>query len=359
MKYSLLAGERALAAYAHEEALAQFQRALTAKEGQPMDAETAEILYGLGRSQFATLERHQFGEALSCFNRAFDYYAGVNNIERAVAIAESPFLPAMSEYRTEQSSLMSKALGLVLPDSHEAGRLLPRYGRVMGVEEGNYPAAREAFGRALSIARRHDDALLELSTMANAMWIDFRYMRYAECLGRVPQALELVRKLDATDAEVVVRFWAAFALISTGLPDDARQHGEALLAAAEKLRVRYWMGRAFLVLQSVEGVQGNLRKAREFSNRGLDALPNYSVAVSERVYLEYEVGDFSRGAGFLENLIESLEFYTNEPSPSAGLATACVVIPLVARLTGGDSNLGIAEDAAKTVLSFPTANQRK
>ena len=38
-RYSLLAGERALAAYAWEQAQAHFQRALAVKEGQPMDAE--------------------------------------------------------------------------------------------------------------------------------------------------------------------------------------------------------------------------------------------------------------------------------------------------------------------------------
>ena len=43
--YSLLAGERALATYAHEEALAHFQRALASKEGQPTDAETAALLF--------------------------------------------------------------------------------------------------------------------------------------------------------------------------------------------------------------------------------------------------------------------------------------------------------------------------
>ena len=44
VRYSSLAGERALPTYAHEEALAHFQRALAPKEGQPTDAETAALL---------------------------------------------------------------------------------------------------------------------------------------------------------------------------------------------------------------------------------------------------------------------------------------------------------------------------
>ena len=42
VRYSLLAGERALTAYAWEEALAHFQRARDAKGEQPMDTETAD-----------------------------------------------------------------------------------------------------------------------------------------------------------------------------------------------------------------------------------------------------------------------------------------------------------------------------
>jgi predicted ATPase len=57
VNYSLLAGERALAAYAWEEAQAHFQRGLAAK-GVPLedaepaeDAESARLLFGLGRAR--------------------------------------------------------------------------------------------------------------------------------------------------------------------------------------------------------------------------------------------------------------------------------------------------------------------
>ncbi|MFQ6030583.1 MAG: AAA family ATPase, partial [Dehalococcoidia bacterium] len=59
IRYAVLAGEQALAAHAHEEAAWHFQRAREAKSGQPMDAELAAILSGLGRAQAATLERHR------------------------------------------------------------------------------------------------------------------------------------------------------------------------------------------------------------------------------------------------------------------------------------------------------------
>ena len=53
IEYSLMAGEKALASYAHEEALDQFQRVLDAKESDQTDAEAAAALFGLGRAQGA------------------------------------------------------------------------------------------------------------------------------------------------------------------------------------------------------------------------------------------------------------------------------------------------------------------
>ena len=54
--YSLLAGEQALATYAYGEAVIHFQQGLAAKGNSPMDAETAMLLFDLGRGQLATLE---------------------------------------------------------------------------------------------------------------------------------------------------------------------------------------------------------------------------------------------------------------------------------------------------------------
>ena len=81
--YSLVAGERALAGYANEDDLFYFQRGLSERDGQSMDAQTAALLYGLGRSQAATLDSHRVGEAVGNLSRAFDYYVEIGELDRA------------------------------------------------------------------------------------------------------------------------------------------------------------------------------------------------------------------------------------------------------------------------------------
>ena len=72
VKYSLLAGERALMTYAWEEALGHFQRARDARGEQPMDNETAGLLFGIGRAQAAVLPNFQLQDAVDKLAQAFD-----------------------------------------------------------------------------------------------------------------------------------------------------------------------------------------------------------------------------------------------------------------------------------------------
>jgi predicted ATPase len=125
VRYSLLAGERALAAYAWEDALGHFERGLAAKEGQAMDAETAALLFGLGRAQAATFESDRFQEILVSLSRALDFYVETGDVSGAVAVAEYPDYGTGAR-RIGVDHLIARALALVPPDSHEAGRLICR-----------------------------------------------------------------------------------------------------------------------------------------------------------------------------------------------------------------------------------------
>ena len=171
VRYSLLAGQQALAAYGHEEALTFFERALAAKEWPPLGREVADLLFGTGRALAVTLPRNHVHEAVDKLRLAFDYYIEAGDIAHVVAVAESP-IPNMAGNRTGMIGLLNGALELVPQDSHEEGRFLSLYAMAMGQQGGDYLASNEAFDRALTIARREQDALLELRTLAAASYVD-------------------------------------------------------------------------------------------------------------------------------------------------------------------------------------------
>ena len=80
-------GESALAASAHEQALAHFERALAAKDRGDDDDQTGALYFGRGRAQLAVLPRYELEPASSSLRRAFDYYEQVGDIGRAVSVA--------------------------------------------------------------------------------------------------------------------------------------------------------------------------------------------------------------------------------------------------------------------------------
>ena len=70
IRYSVMAGERALKTFAYEEAIDQFQRAMSTRGDRPVDANIAAIMFGLGRASIPMLE---WDAALENLHQAFDY----------------------------------------------------------------------------------------------------------------------------------------------------------------------------------------------------------------------------------------------------------------------------------------------
>ncbi|MFQ6027699.1 MAG: serine/threonine-protein kinase PknK [Dehalococcoidia bacterium] len=348
VQYCLLAGERALAGYAHQDALAHFQRAFDAKENQPMDAEMASILFGLGRSQATALPRYQIGEAVASLNRAFDYYAEVGDVLRAVAVAEYP-LPTFAGQRIGVAELLAKGLELVQPNSPEAGRLLSEYARVLAIEEGNYEDAQSAFDQALGIAQREQDATLEMRTLTHAVYVDSWYLRWQEALSRTSQAIELSEQAGDLRAEAQVRAYAGLIRTVVADSEEAHYHAGAALAVAERLRDRTWLVFALWSNETLCRLQGDWQAARELSDRGLAVAPREPRLLGFRALLEYEVGDFAAGEIYLERLLEAMRL--SSPGPTVEYQFPAIAIPLVTRITGVAERLEIAQSAAEAVLS--------
>ncbi len=345
--YSQLAGEQALAAYAHEEALQHFQRALDAKEGQPMDAQTASILAGLGWAQAATFERHRIREVMATLSRAVDYFAQAGEVERVVAIAEYPFYPLLGQ-STGNAQLIASALALVTAESPAAGRLLSRYGRVMGSEEGDYPSAQQAFTQALAIARRDGNLTLEMGVLAESANVDMLHTRFQETLDKSERAIELARQVDDPQAEALARYSSALSHIALGDLGGVSFQSSKLLDTAEKLRDRFWLTVALRSHEDQAHLVGDWPTARSYSDRGLAMSPAECRNLCTRTLLEYQTGNFAEGAPYLQRLVEVMR-----QAPSGATlehAHTAMVIPLVARISGEADLLEVAENAAATVL---------
>jgi DNA-binding CsgD family transcriptional regulator len=346
--YSSVAGERALKAYAWEEALVYFQQALVAKEGQAIDSETAWLLFGLGLAQAATAEGVSLQEAVNNLRRSFEYYAAAGEVECAVNVAEYS-LPVLPGYRTGMAEVIARALDLVPSDSHAAGRLLANYVRVLVVEEGEYDAAQDAYNRALQIARREGDEALELRILASATAGDAQYLRLQGTLAKCLRGIELAHQAEDPRTEVDVRLSAGLGMWCMGDLTGLRQQAREALAPAERLRDHYWLTSALWINEVAASLQGRWTEAREFNQRCLLVSPGDLWPRVTRAFLEATIGDFAEAQSHIKYLLE-LRQVAETPSLLAH-ASAAVTLPLVARITSSHDYLEVAQESARVILS--------
>jgi tetratricopeptide (TPR) repeat protein len=350
--YALLAGERALASRAFEEAELQFQRGLDATAGRPIDAEQADLLFGLGRAQSATAELPRAGEVVAHLTRAFDYYAEEGDRDRAVAIAECP-VDALPGQPVGATQLVARALVLVEPDSHAEARLLSRFARMAAIEEGNYAAAAAACERALAIARRDGDIHLEIQTLGNGAEADLNFMRWRQCLEKCRRAIDLAESTDAVQAQMLARLFASILLYVSGDLQQATEQTTALLVLAEQLHDRRWLVSALYVDAIVALYRGDWESARDRAEHGLALSPTDPRLLWTSVLLEMEAGDYVAAQLLLTRLLEIVRL--SPPRPEFAQATAALVVSMGATAGLGADMLHLAEAAAQGILSFSSA----
>jgi DNA-binding CsgD family transcriptional regulator/DNA polymerase III delta prime subunit len=351
VNYLILAGEQALDTYAYDEALDYFQRALDAAGVTQTDQEEAAILFGLGRAQVATAQRHEMQSAVETLTRAFDYYEKIGDVDTALSVAEYPVMAITGI--TGLTHLISRALALTEPDSHRAGRLLGRYVRAVALERGDYGQATNAFHRAVEIARRDGDLTLEAHAFAEAGSVDGYYLNMAQGLEKCLHAIDLATQQEKPDLESIALNWAATILLVTGEPVRARYYAEACLANAEKLRDNYRIAGAIDNLEDLARLEGDWDLARELSDYGLDTAPRDGRLLAFRAVLEYEAGAYERGAQFVSQLIEVIE----RPEIGPTLLNACTALclPIVMDIADTKEYADVARVAAERVVGSPEA----
>ncbi len=352
--YSKLAANQALMVHAPEEALVHFQRALDVKEERPMDDETAALLFGLGTAQVATLEMHQMADAVVTLERAFDYFVEGGEMENALSIAEST-VPRLLGLRTGMARLLERALELAPEDSLQNGRLLSRYGQELGGASGDYEAAQPAFNKALEIARRERDEVLEMRILAASSRVDFTHTRYVEAAEKSAQVIALAPRFNDLIAETEAHRNASMCLRNIGDPEAAKTHASAALSLAKELRNRGLLALALALNATLCQLRGDWSASREYTDAGMEVSYQNATVLVSRTLLEYELGNLAEGGELLARMIKTM--HQSEPGPSVQYAYTAIVIPLVARITGIQSNFDVAAAAARTVLSSELRSQ--
>ena len=356
VKYTMLAGERALDAYAYEEALGHFQRGLLAKgvdaeaETPLPDADAAALLFGLARTQAATLRRHNLDVAFASLSRAFDFYAETNEVTLAITVAEFPMQTIPGHQLA--AKLVGRALRLIPPDSPEAGRLLANYILVMGMEEGDYQAAVDAFESAFAIAQRTGDVALEARALANSSIVDSWHMRWQGTIEKGLRVAEMPRLAADQFVGSECQSLVASAFWHLGDSKTARPHAEALLASAEGLRDRYRLVTALWFNNLLSACSGEWQAAKDFNERGLLVALSDARLLGTRMVMEFDSGDVIQGQTYLEQLLEALRILS--PEPRYDHSAAALMIPVAARITEAVDQLHMAESAAATALAVST-----
>ena len=191
---------------APEQALVHFERALAAKGDAPTDDQAAEVLFGLGRAQLATLGHDQLrarGRRACC--RSFDHYVEAGDIRRAIAVASHPLPLSFRFGYTDAAELIARALTLAAPGSHEAGRMLAQQGGFSGFIDGDYDRAQREF-RAGPVDRRARGRLDHRAENARQCGLRRRFhLRWHDCLRDGPRAIELAVEDGDPSTEITAR----------------------------------------------------------------------------------------------------------------------------------------------------------
>ena len=345
VQYSLLAGKRALDDYAYEEAIAHFERALASK-GDSMNAETADILAGLGRAQAATLSLLESPQAAHNLRRAFEYYVENGVVARAVDIAALRLRISLGDV-----DVIERALGLVPEDSHEASRLLVQLGFHVG-QTGEYERAKEAFDRAIAIAERENDSTLKMRAFSYAATVAFYNGNSQESVDFGLHAIELAQQANDLDAEALAHVYVAFGYIHLGDSTRSQRYAGSGVEAAERSRHRQSLGNALLSHAILAAARGDWNEARDSSVRGLELAQQRLGHLCVRVLHEYQVGNPDEAGALLTTLVNILE--SGRPVVGIPRGFAAIIIAVAARQFGVTRYLETGKKAAAASVLSPT-----
>lgn len=295
-RYVLIAGEQALESYAYEEAIELFEIGLARKDSSESDDQLPLLLHGLGRANAAVLDTTAASEALT---QASDIYVENQHFNEAIEIACSP----VGYLETGDPDLISRALELVEPNSHQFGRLISHRGAHLG-DLRDYEGAIQAFDEAVSIAQRERDVELEMWTQARAGSMEIYLANYDRCVERDGRAVQLNQQIQDPRIEAHAGMCATYSLLGQGDLRAARDECVSMLSVAEGARHRQGMVSALEIHSLVQICEGDWKGATENLNRALELAPARLNGLAYRALIEFLTGDLNQTESHLDSLLD-------------------------------------------------------
>ena len=187
-----------------------------------------------------------------------------------VAAAEFPInSPA---YRISGvAEIIARTLAPVPADSHEAKRLLSRYGGVLGASEGDYDGAQQALSRAMDIARCEGDIALEVQTLTYTARVNGQHLHWQESADNGLRAIELATADENPFSDLISRFWTALGRLALDNLDAARPHVLVMRDLADRRSTpRLLATNHLLVATTLACLEGDWKSGRELGDHGLE-----------------------------------------------------------------------------------------
>jgi len=342
-KYSAIAGRQAFEQSAYPEAARHFRAALSAREGQEIDDEMAELLVDYARASYATADGREGWRAT---RQAFDYFERTGNVARAVQAAQLP------DYRSGEgwTRMLERALALVEEGSVEYGWLNAGLG--LSLEFSN-DAQRvdEAFRRARAVGERLGLKKLQLTILLSEAAIDLQHWRLSDMFRKAEQAVALARELDEPLAEARAHALCA-RNCDLGRRDAAREHARAERELAERSR------HASAILGATESEclaavgAGDWQVAREAATRALELDSRAVLALTGSSETELQLGNLPQCVEQLARLTDIGQ--SARTIQDAGAFPLFAVSAAMYCYVGGTSEyLSQIEQAGQLTLSNP------
>jgi predicted ATPase/class 3 adenylate cyclase len=318
-RYAGIAGRLAFAQLAYPEAARHFRAALAAREGQEMDDAMAELRQNLGA---AALHNAEPSEAWRNLRQAFEYYAGVGNLSRAVDVAYMAG-SSLLLIRLSLIQLIERALALVEEDTEAYGRLQAALGQSLGFM-GEVARAREAFARAEAVARKLGLRRLELDVLRFSQYVIGFQLQLEEAVAIGDRTIALARELDEPLIEIAAHFFNS-GQFWIGRLERAEQHAEAGRTLAERLRIPYWIASATFMQAQVAAVRGDWDGARRALERGLEAGSPDARILSMCACVASKCGDTKTATRFLRRLVDLVAPLPPGPTVEYAELLSCAV----------------------------------